>query len=226
MLKHIRKELIFNKTNLYIFAGYILVFWVWIILQDFSPRFSLVLFSFVLPLFCASSFPAREEKFKAWTLNCSLPTNRNTIILARLITSWSLMIAALIFGILISAAFQKNHAIFHLIIQLKYIFIFFLFSSLFLAFLFPFVIRFGISGVMIGLVLLQFLGIITLVLTRAAGSKDNIFRSMIHSVINAIKFLLNQPSTITYLLGLIISVAVINAVTLKSSQFLFARRDF
>lgn len=226
MLKHIRRELIFNQTQLYIFAGYTLIFWVWIVWQDISPKVSLVFLSFVLPLFCAASTQAREEKFKAWTLNCSLPTTRNTLILARLITSWSLMMAALIVGILYSAVFQKNHSILHQFIQLKYILIFLLFSSLFLAFLFPFVIRFGLSGVLIGLVAFQVFGIIALVLTRASGSKDNFLRTMIDSIISFMKFLLNHPFTFFYIIVLIFSVAALNILTLKFSQFLFARRDF
>jgi hypothetical protein len=226
MLKHIRRELIFNQTQLYIFAGYILVFWIWIVWQNISPRISLVFLSFVLPLFCSASFQAREEKFKAWTLNCSLPTNRNTLILARLITSWSLMIAALIVGILYSALFQKNHSILYQFIKLKYFLVFLLFTSLFLVFLFPFVIRFGLSGVLIGLVVLHILGIITLVLTRASGSKGNFLHTMIDSIINFMKFLLNHPSTFFYVIVLMFSVAVLNIFTLKFSHFLFARRDF
>jgi hypothetical protein len=226
MLKHIRRELIFNKTNLYIFAGYIIVFWIWILWQDIPFRVSLLFLSFILPLFCAASFQAREDKFKAWTLNCSLPTSRKTIILARFILSWSFIFASWIFGLLFSAFFQKNPAFLSQLLELKFLFVFLLFSSLFLAFLLPFVIRFGITGVFIGLVVLQVLGVITLLLTSSSGNKDNILRTSIHTVINAVKFLVDHDPTPAYLLLLLVSVSVINFFTLKFSQFLFSRKDF
>ncbi len=226
MLKHIRRELIFNQTQLYIFAGYMIIFWIWVDWQDISFRFSLLFLSFVLPLFCAASIQAREERFKAWTLNCSLPTNRKTLILARLVTSWLLIFAALVFGLLFSALFQENPAFLSQFLELKSLLIFLLLSSLFLAFLLPFVIRFGLSGVIIGLVALQILGVITLLLTSMSGNKENILRSFIHSVINAVKFLLNHDPTPAYLLLLLVSAAAINAFNLKFSQFLFLRRDF
>jgi hypothetical protein len=226
MLKHIRRELIFNQTSLYIFAVYIILFWIWVDWQDIPSRISLIFLSFVLPIFCAASIQAREERFKAWSLNCSLPTNRKTLILARLITSWLLIVAAFVFGLLFSAFFQENPAFLSQLLELKSLFVFLLFSSLFLAFLLPFVIRFGMSGVIIGLVALQVLGVITLLLTSASRNKENVLRSFIHSVINAVKFLLNHESTPAYLLLLLASIALINAFTLKFSQFLFLRRDF
>lgn len=226
MLKHIRRELIFNQTQLYIFAGYMIVFWIWIDWQDIPFRFSLVFLSFVLPLFCAASIQAREEKFKVWTLNCSLPTNRKTIVLARLITSWSLIFAAWLFGLLFSALFQENPAFLSQFLEPRSILIFLLFSSLFLAFLLPFVIRFGISGVILGLVVLQVLGVITLLLSSASSNKENILRSFLHTIINAVKFFLDHDPTPGFLLLLLVSAAAVNIFTLKFSQFLFARRDF
>jgi len=226
MLKHIRRELIFNQTQLYIFAGYMIVFWIWIDWKDIPFRMSLVFLSFVLPLFCAVSIQAREEKFKAWTLNCSLPTNRKTLVLARLITSWSLMFAAYVFGLLFSALFQENPAFLSQFLEPKSLLIFLLFSSLFLAFLFSFVIRFGMSGVILGLVALQVLGVITLLLASASNNKDNILRSFLHSIINGVKFFLDHDPTPGFLLLLLVSAAAVNIFTFKFSHFLFARRDF
>jgi hypothetical protein len=65
-----------------------------------------------------------------------------------------------------------------------------------------------------------------LVLTRASGSKGNFLHTMIDSIINFMKFLLNHPSTFFYVIVLMFSVAVLNIFTLKFSHFLFARRDF
>lgn len=226
MLKHIRKELIFNQTQLYIFAGYTVIFWIWVILQDIPAQLSLVFLAFVLPLFCAVSLQAREEKFKAWVVNCSLPTTRNTIILTRFLTSWMLIVAALVYGIVFTSIFQKNREFIYQIGNIKSILVFLLFASFFLAFLWPFTIRFGVSGVMIGLVAFQVLGVVVLVLSRAVSRENNILRSFIRSVADGIKFLLNHDPTLIYFLLIFLAAASVNLITLKFSQFLFARRDF
>lgn len=225
MLKHIRKELIFNQTQLYVFAGYTVFFWIWVIQQDIPAQLSLVFLAFILPLFGAASLQAREEKFKAWVVNCSLPTTRKTIILSRFLTSWMLILAALFYGIIFTSIFQKNREFIYQIGNIKSILVFLLFASFFLAFLWPFTIRYGVPGVMIGLVAFQVLGVIVLVLSRA-GRENNILRSFIGIVADGIKFLLNHDPTLIYLFLILLAAAAVNGFTLKFSQFLFARRDF
>ena len=87
MFKHIRKDFLLNKTQILIYVFYITVFWVWISYQRYFPwRGGILVLSFIIAII-PLTFQAREEKFKAGMLFCSLPTNRNSLIRARFLTA-------------------------------------------------------------------------------------------------------------------------------------------
>jgi len=225
MFKYVRRELILNKTAILIFLSYITVLWIWVSLQKIPFKMVLVLFSFIVPMF-SLSLQAREDKFKAWASTCSLPTTRNTLLKARFITIWLFTFAALFYTLIVSAIIPGNQALLAQLLTLKTLFLSLFFISVCLAFLLPFIIRFGMVGVMIFLVVVQLLGIVTLMLTRIASRDENFFRSFLNSIIEGIKYIINHKGSLLFYFTIILAAAALNLFSLKISQFLLARKDF
>jgi len=172
------------------------------------------------------SLQAREDKFKAWASTCSLPTTRNTLLKARFITIWLFTFAALFYTLIVSAIIPGNQALLAQLLTLKTLFLSLFFISVCLAFLLPFIIRFGMVGVMIFLVVVQLLGIVTLMLTRIASRDENFFRSFLNSIIEGIKYIINHKGSLLFYFTIILAAAALNLFSLKISQFLLARKDF
>lgn len=225
MLKYIRKDIILNKVQILFYASYLTVFWIWISYQKSFPwRAGIILLSFLVAMI-PLTFQAREEKFKATILLCSLPLTRNSLVLARYLTAWVFMLSGLIYGLVIVAIIPNNRVLFQELLALKTLFLFLLFFSLFFSFLLPFTVRFGIMGVMIFLVVMQALGVIMLTLTSLFGGNHFAFRMVMNKVIETLIYIVNHPAMFLYFLAMIISIVILNTVSLKLSQFLYARQD-
>lgn len=225
MLKFIRKDIILNKTQILFYAFYLTAFWIWISYQKSFPwRGGIIMLSFLVAMI-PLTFQAREEKFKATILLCSLPTNRNSLVLARYLTAWVFMLAGLIYGLVVAAIIPNNRVLFQEFLTLKTLFLFMLFFSLFFSFLLPFTVRFGIMGVMVFLVVIQALGVIMFTLTSLFGRNQSFFRAFMGKLIETLKYIVNHPATFLYFLAMIISIVILNTVSLKLSQLLYSRQD-
>ena len=225
MFKYVRRELILNKNLIIIFLVYVSVLWIWVSLQKIPPKMAIMIFSFIVPML-SLSLQAREDKFKAWISTCSLPTTRNAIVKARFFTLWIFTFAALFYAVVVSALIPGNQTMLAQLLTLKTLFLSLFFISLCLAVLLPFIIRFGIVGIMIFLVAAQVLGIVFLMLTRLTGRNENFLRSFLNLIIDGIKYLFNHEGTLLFYFTIILAAAALNFFSLKISQFLLARKDF
>jgi len=225
MFKYVRRELILNKNLIIMFLVYVSVLGIWASLQKIPSKMVIMLFSFIVPML-SLSLQAREDKFKAWVSTCSLPTTRNTLIKARFFTIWIFTFTALLYAVVVGALIPGNQAMLAQLLTLKTLFLCLFFISLCLALLLPFIIRFGIVGIMIFLVAAQVLGIVFLMLTRLTGRNENFFRSFLNLIIDGIKYLFNHQGTLLFYFTIILAAAALNLFSLKISQFLLARKDF
>ena len=177
-------------------------------------------------LFCVIPliFFAREEKFKAAGVYCSLPLTRKKIILSKYLTSWFFILTGLVFTSLLVFVIPSSTVRTADFFKLDILFLFLFLATLFISVLLPFIIRFGVIGFMIFLVAAQVLGVILLLV-------GSYFRSIINpgAIIGGIKSVLNYLSTHLgmsfYYLFLALVIVILSYISFKCSEFFFRRKD-
>jgi len=226
MFNLIRKELILNKKALLISLCVVTAYLLWAAATIESLRAYIFIASIMSGFMLPVNIQGQEDKFKTAILNCSLPFRRSTIVLARYMTIWLIMLAGTVYVLGIGALipFTRFPAgnIFNPQVFLSAL----LFISILIFFLYPFVIRFGVTGMMIFLVFTQVLGIILLFLTQYLGKKQDILRAFIGLMVSGIRYVFHHEPTLPYFFILLAAIIVLNFISLKISQALYARRDF
>jgi hypothetical protein len=182
MLKVIRKDLILNKNvmliNSLIFGACLIFFTT--TGSDFPPALYAGFASMMVAFFPAVMV-TREDKFNAMMLGCSLPVRRKTIVRARYLLSVGLAFAGIIGAFLLASFVPFSH------FRPADLFAWGPFLTgmtgitIFLSFLLPFTLRFGMKGILIFLIATQVLGV--LLLTLAKVTQSNADRRIVESVI-------------------------------------------
>lgn len=226
MLNLIRKELILSKRAIGISFVIITAYLIWSSIMIGSSNVYILIVSFMVGLVFPFTFQAREDRFKAAVLSCSLPFRRSTIVVSKFMTSWILIIGGLLHAFLIVSVnpFSKIKA--GQLLTLKSLLIILFFTSLIAVFILPFIFRFGMVGVIVFLVSTQMLGVFFMIMAQLIGSKQNIVRKTINAIFEGLRYLLNHVGTPVFFLVLAVSIVLLNLVSLKVSQALYARRDF
>lgn len=225
MLKLIRKELILNKKLLIINFLIITLYFIWASTQVDSYRAYLVMVCLLVSLAIPMSCIAREEKFKTGILTCSLPFRRSTIVASKYATSWILMAVGWVYAVLVSAVNPFSAFDAGSIFTLKYMLLSLFFLSIFFVFFLPFVIRFGVTGIIIFLVLSQLLALLAMVIISIMGKKGNIFNSVLQGMEQAIRYILNHEGTVVFYLIVLASVFLLNFLSIKAAQVLYSRKE-
>jgi hypothetical protein len=224
MVNLIRKELILNRLNILIFGGMIAAYAVYMPLRNVSTGFLMVSIG-IISAFIPISFQAREDRFKGAALNCSLPTSRNQLILARYITGWLMMMAGIFLTIAILLIIPGGRVMILSLLTLRSLILWIFIMSLVFSLILPFTMRFGFIGVMVFLVSVQILGILMLVVAQIFRGKTNAIRALINGISGLIRSLKAGLGESGFLLFGVLLILIMNFFSFFISRHLFVRRD-
>jgi hypothetical protein len=221
----LRLEYLFNRRQLLIILAILSGYFAFMAVQIDSPRVIIVTTCLIIGLSMPFTIMGREDKFKTAALVCSLPVRRSTIVLAKYAATWIALGLGLAYASLFVSIvpFTRIHATDVLTVRALCVSLFLM--SLIFAFVLPFIIRFGLTGIIILLVGAQLLGVLALALTQLLGNGNNPLRAVIRAIEDGLRALLNHESNPGFLLALLAAALAVNVLSVFLSQALYARRD-
>jgi ABC-2 type transport system permease protein len=223
--KLIRFELLLSRKALLIMLGIFAPFFIWAAAYLPSARFYIVMTSFFIGLSLPAGVHGREDKFKTTALLCSLPARRSSIVLAKFAASWLIMAAGFLFAIAVLAVFPLAKVPVGEFLKAREVLLALGLTSLGFALVLPFIIRFGITGLLIGLAVAQLLGVLLFTSLLVFGRETNPVRSVARVVIEGLRSLFHRDATPGYLAVLVAAVIIINAASFFVARALYLRRE-
>ncbi|MDH4196025.1 MAG: ABC-2 transporter permease [Candidatus Aminicenantes bacterium] len=225
-LRHlIRLEFLMSRKALLIMLGFAAACLAWAAAYFPSPRLYIVMVSFIIGLSLPVAVHGREDKFKTSSLLCSLPVRRSSVVLAKFTATWMALGAGYLFAVAVVAVLPFAKFPFREILTVREALLALALTSLAFAFVLPFIIRFGITGLMIGLVATQLLGVLLFTSALLFGRTNNPFRFVLDTAIKALKSLFHLKPTPGYLALLAVAVIAINAGSLLLARRVYLRRE-
>ena len=227
MLKLIRKEFIFNRNSLLLILAIMTGFLMFFLArtEHFKSTGFMMFSAFYVGASLCLTLAAQEDKHKTGALACSLPCRRKDIVRARFLLTWLLMLAALAYTTFLAAVLPFSRAEVGQALNLKVILVTLLILSVVFAAMLPFIIRFGVMGVLLVLVGAQLLGVVALFLSNFFKTGRGSLLSPLGAAIRGLKFLAGPGSRPVHLILTAAAVLVLNAASLLISQALYARKE-
>ena len=220
----IRKDVILGRWTLIANGSIALVApFILLMLDEPPPVMMYVLYVGLMCTMLPVSLIAKEDKFSATAFTCSLPVTRNDIVTSRYLGGWLIaggwMTAVLAFGLVAPAVrdLWSNGAGGALLGG-------FAMLGLTIAIVVPFTIRFGMNGLLFGLVGLQALGMVLFLGALATGGLDGIERA-VKSVIDGVGSYHERVGPAGFAATVIFGVALLNWVSWRASLRIFRTRD-
>jgi|GEM_PF-3923452 len=224
MIDWLRKEFLFHRKVFYINYGMMIVYLIWFSSYSGSLNayFSVAaLMSGIMPV----TFQAREDRFRLTALTALLPLSRDGVIRAKYATLWLLMGVGILFSLVVpfvsplakispASLFSSGHPI-----------AFLLLLNIATSFLFPFIIRFGWMGTMVFMVVIQLAGAVLFLISVLLRGQANPFRSVMRAMMGSIRYLMGHPITVSWVLLAAVAVFLLQYLSLKTSQFIYRRKD-
>ncbi|MFH1765649.1 MAG: ABC-2 transporter permease [Gemmatimonadota bacterium] len=223
MLKVIRMDLILNRNAMLVNAGVFGAFFLYMVWRGPDRPFEFAVFCSLLVSFLPLPIVTREDKFKAMGLGCSLPVARRTIVLARYALAFGLAATGLLV-VGIAAGWMPNSVMTPgLLFRAGPILAALSVSTIVLALLLPFTLRFGALGLMVALVGFQVLGIILFTVVRLRGPAvgGGLGKTIVMGIMGAHERL--GPLGFDALL--VFSLLVLLSASLAVSVWVFQRRE-
>jgi len=220
----IRKDLILGHRTLIVNGSMALVAPFILLLPDEPPP--VILYVLYVGLMCTMlpvGLIAKEEKFSATAFTCSLPMTRRDIVTSRYLGGWFIaggsMAVVLALGLTVGAVrdLWSDGASGGLLAG-------FVILGLTIAIVIPFTIRFGMNGLLFGLVGLQVLGMVMFLLALATGGLDAVERA-VKTAVDAVGSYHEGVGPIGFAATVILGVAVLNWLSWKASLRIFRTRD-
>lgn len=224
LLRLLRRDLLLHGRMLLISYAIFLAFEAYFALRVSSARFWLTAAAIYASFLSITVF-AREDKFgsSAWT--CTLPVRRSQIVRARFAAAWLLVAAALATGAAMAALLPGTRVVLAEIFRPATLLSAATAVTLVVALMLPFLIRFGLLGIMIFLVGIQLLGAGVLALAMVLGRHGRHLTLGIGSVFHAVRSAYEAfPPAISIVLTIALLFAI-NWAGYRFSVFLFRRRD-
>jgi len=230
MWKLLRKDLILNRRMLAISYGFWSVLWLGLPMRDIGKDFSLGLWAGLVSVACAF-LPimtiSREDKFKAAALSCSLPVTRRAIVASRYVGGWLLAltgatVAVVAMLVLLALRTQPVSGLPPALPLTALVVV-----GLVLALMMPFVLRFGVAGVIGLLVVLQLAGIVTLLASALFGGTGvQAIESAVRDAIAAAKRLHGAVGGPAFSFMVLAAVIALNVASYRLSVRIYRRREF
>jgi hypothetical protein len=221
MFRLIRKELILNKRYFLVVGLLYLAYMGYFGSRIHSPTvyalFCTLMFSFV-PLLSLT----REDKFKAASMSCSLPVTRKEIVLSRYFLCWMMIPLLAAAATAIATAIPGSKLILTGLLKPNVLGFSLLFAALLISFLIPFLVRFGLAGMLVFLVGFQVLGTILLLLQARLKLSP---RAVIAGLKTFLYSLNRFAGAAGYWLILIAGVIFVSFLSISISVALFKRKE-
>ena len=224
MLKIVRMDLILNRNAILLNASVLGAFFLYMVWRGPERPMSFAVFCSLMVSFLPLPIVTREDKFKAIGLGCSLPVARRTIVMARYALSFGLAGAGL-FLVGAAAAWMPNSVMTpELLFQSGPVLAALSISTIALALLLPFTLRFGALGLMVALVGFQVLGItlFTLVQLRGPAVGGGLGGMIARGIMGAHERL----GPVGFDVLLIVFLLALLSASLAVSVWVFQRREF
>lgn len=174
MRRVIVMDLIMNRTAILVNSGVFGAFFLYMTWRGPTSPGAFALFSSLMVSFVPAAIVTREDKFKAMALVASLPVTRRTVVLARYTLSLGMAIAGILLAMALGSWLPGSQLSADVLFRPGPLLTAFAMTSVLIAVLLPFTLRFGALGLMIALVSFQVVGIVLFVVVQATGSSvDN-----------------------------------------------------
>lgn len=215
-----------HGRTLLISYGVFLAFQVYFLLRVDSARPWLV-FASVYAAFVALSVYVREDKFQSTSWTCTLPVSRRGVVRARFVGAWILAVAALAAATILAAVLPGSRVGVPDVLEAETLLLAATVITVVVGLMLPFVIRFGLLGLMIFLVGAQVIGAGVLLMAgafeRREGRRLSLGFSVVADGVRAAHSAL--PPALFDLLVVALLLAV-NWAGYRLALLLFGRRDF
>jgi len=223
----VRRDLVLHRSSLLIAAIVFLAFEAYLISQIDSITAWLV-FTCIYASFLTVIPLNRDDKYGSTGWICTFPVTRDEVVEGRYTTAWTLaflfmaaclVLAAIVPGEVVTASGLLQPGRLLLVAGI---------IVLILALLLPFTIRYGFTGVLLMLVVLQIAGAVLLIVSRLTASMDRVeggigaFFDMLIGGVNAVRDSLPVP---LYYLVVVLFLVGITWASMRFSAALFRRRD-
>lgn len=236
MLKLFKKDLIAGRNSLLINILILLVFSAIMFRTALMDMFLLI---YVIYIVLIAITPITiEDKLKADALTLSLPLTRKTIVNSRylyaLISIVALMIFLFLYGYILNIFITSNNIDFSNALTFSRVFSIFFFAVIAVAFFIPFVYRFGQNGIILGLGGTVLLSTIFFMIT-AIGLKSEFMKNIVGGfferlesggISNFFYSLSNSMGTPIALVILIAVMAIAVFISMRTSLFIYSRKEF
>ncbi len=228
MWKLLRKDLILNGRMAAIMYACFAAFWLGYPVLSPEGRGAFNALAVMVSLACAVlplAIVAREDKFKAGALACSLPVSRDSIVVSRYVEGWMLALvsAGIAVGVMwkMSAAGMTEMGAPAAGLPLGVVVTIGLVLALFL----PLTLRFGIAGLLVLLVAAQLGGILLLLTVAMFGGGDGI-GTVVKAVAGAVRWTHAALGPVAFSVALVAAVLVLNVASCRLSAAIYRRHDF
>jgi len=218
------RDVLLHGRALVISYGLFAAFQVYAVLRVDSPRAWLVFASIYASMLTMILF-AREDRFGTHSWTCTLPVSRRQLVRARFIGAWLLVAAALGFGAILAAVLPGSQVRVSDLLEPDTLLLAATAISLALALILPFLIRFGLLGLIVFLLAGQVLGTALLVLNLLVRSGGAGLRGAIAAVTGAVRAVHAAVPPGLYELLVLGLLVALNWAGYRVSARLFARRE-
>ncbi|MBN2198368.1 MAG: ABC-2 transporter permease [Candidatus Aminicenantes bacterium] len=227
MLRIMRQDLIFNRNNLLLMLAIMSCVLIYFSARadGFSPRAYFVLAAFYVGASMGITLAAREDKHKTAALICSLPVRRSTVIAARFVLTWALMLLTLVYASVLTAVLPFSQVDLSSAVNVKFVLVGLLILSAVFSLMLPFTVRFGVMGVMLFLVAGQVLALLAMLAVHFFRMGNSSWSFPLRTVSQGLRFLLGPNSTFLHMLAVVAVILFLNGASFFASRALYARRD-
>jgi len=224
MLNVIKKDLIMNRTalvsNLFIMTAFLVFMSSW---EEGASTGTFAFFAGIMMAFLPVIIVTREDKFKAMALGCSLPVTRETIVRARYLLAVSSSVLGILLALTVGSFVPTSQLgaaeLFRPGVILHALSV----TTLVIAILLPFTLRFGALGLIMVLASFQVLGILALTLVKATRSSAD--KRLVGSIVQVVSDLHAWAGGGFYFI-LVALLGVVLWVSYALSVRVFRKREF
>ncbi len=168
---------------------------------------------------------AREDKFKAGALACSLPVTRDAIVVSRYVGAWLLAVVGAGLAVGVMSAMSTAGMTELAPPTSRVPFAAGVTVGVVVAVFLPFTLRFGIAGLLVFLVGAQLIGIATLVASAMFGGAGGM-RSILDGFVEAVARLHETLGPTAFSVAIVAAVVALNVASCRLSMFVYRRREF
>jgi hypothetical protein len=223
----VRRDLVLHRSNLLIAALIFTMFEAYMISQISSMTAWLV-FTCIYASFLTIIPLNRDDKCRATGWICTFPVTRAEVVEGRYITAWTLAALLLAVCVVLAALFTGPVVSVKGLLQIDRLLLVAGIVALVLSLLLPLTIRFGFTGVILMLVVLQIAGALLFLVSRLTGSMDRIeggigvFFGALASLVVGVRGAIPLP---LYYLVVVLVLIGLTWASYRFSVVLFRRRE-